>query len=118
MVNLVVEELSSTCRVKTQLPLPKFFCSPFIFTARLNNKPEQRKYFGFRLSSDNMLRLLRVPPFSYNIRMVEHRHSRETPVPGNKIGVCNFVFGTPWYEEEFYGQKLYSTQHSFLSFAL
>ena len=74
MVNLVVAELSSTCRVKTQLPLPKFFRSPFIFTVGLNNKPEQRKYFGFRLSSANMLRLLRVQ-FSYNIRMVEHRHS-------------------------------------------
>jgi hypothetical protein len=61
MVNLVVAELSSTCRVKTQLPLQKFLHCPFIFTAGLNNKPVQRKYFGFRLSSANMLRLLRVP---------------------------------------------------------
>ena len=91
MVNLVVAELSSTC-VKTQLSLPKFFRSPFIFTALLTTIRNKKNILA---SGYHRPTCCVGSPFSCNIRMVEHRHSRETSVPGNKIGVCNFVFGTP-----------------------
>jgi hypothetical protein len=86
--------------------LPKFLHSPFIFTAELNHKTEQRKYFGFRVSSVN---ILCVPTFSCNIWIVEHTHGRETSVPGNQIGVCNLVLGNGYFVKRGNGQKLCST---------